>query len=117
MTALPRTVAEAAVWTPPDEVRSQPLYRAGYFVGSLDTLRIVGFDTDGVTAASTGEVCVHPGLEAALARQRETLAEARNYDRKPRPQTAPQLMAAARHSWALVERQVAEREIQQGVTV
>ena len=104
MTGLPRTVAEAARWTPPDEVRSQPVYRAGFFKGTLSALAITGMDLD----TCVGEIPAHPGLEAAVARQRETLAEVRSWDRKPPAKTAAQLMAAARHSWRIAEKVIAE---------
>lgn len=110
--ALPRTFAEAAAYDTPDEVRAHPVYFVGYSDGTFDTLALVGVDPDPIVAVSNGEVSTHdPLVRAVVHRRRDELARRRDYSSKPAPQTAAQLMARARHSWARIERQIAAGQV------
>lgn len=100
----------------PDVVRSDPKYRWGWYDGALQTLAVIGIDTDPVIAASAGEVQPYDELLADVtSRNRAELARARKYTTPPR--TVEQIAAETAWSWRCAEREIAEREIAERLRV
>lgn len=92
----PRTFAEVAAAVVDDLTWSDPMFVWGYMRGHLDSLDVLGIDTNPDPDPEW--------LTSFLDRQRAEVRRRREYDRPPK--TAQQIAAEVTWSWRQAERQV-----------